>query len=86
MFATIVMTMLFISFMFLVIMFIVYFDYILSIASLSLCLCISLYSARSGVHGVGGRHCVSMVLIHCSPRDTHYILSHVVDHRRDTLS
>ena len=52
MLAIIVMTILvFILFMFFIIMFIVYFDYILSIASLSLCLCISSYSARSGVHG-----------------------------------
>ena len=58
-------TLVFTIFMFLVIMFIVYFDYILSIASLSLYLCISLYSARSGVHGVSGRHCVSVVLIRC---------------------
>ena len=80
MLATIVMiTLVFISFMFLVIMFIVYFDYILSIAILSLCLCISSYSAHSKVHGVGGRHCVSVVLIGCLPADTPYILGYVVD-------
>ena len=85
MFATIVMTTLvFTIFLFLVIMFIVYFDYILSIASLSLCLCISSYSARSGIHGVSGRHCVSVVLIRCLPVDTPYILGHVVDHGCDT--
>jgi hypothetical protein len=79
--ATIVMTILvFILFMFFVILFIIYFDYILSIASLSLCLCISLYSARSKVHRVGGRHCVSVVLIHCLLANTLYILDHVVDH------
>jgi hypothetical protein len=76
-------TLVFIIFMFLVIMFIVYFDYILSIASLSLCLCISSYSARSGVHRVSGRHCVSVVLIRCLPADTPYILGHVVDYRCD---
>ena len=82
---TIVMTILiFILFMFFVIMFIVYFDYILSIASLSLCLCISSYSARSDVHGVSGRHCVSVVLIRCLPTDTPYILGHVVDRGCDT--
>jgi hypothetical protein len=70
--------------MFFVIMFIIYFDYILSIASLSLCLCISSYSARSKVHGVGGRRCVSMVLIHYLPTNTLYILGHVVDHGCDT--
>jgi hypothetical protein len=85
MFATIVMTILFISFMFLVIMFIVYFDYTLSIAISSLYSCICLYSARSGVHGVSGRHCVSVVLIHCLPTDTPYILGHVVGRGCDTL-
>ena len=84
MFATIVMTFIFIFIIFLVIMFIVYFDYMLSIASLSLCLCISSYSAHSDVHGVGGRHCVSVVFIHFLPADTPYILGHVVDHRCDT--
>ena len=47
----VITTLVFTIFMFLVIMFILYFDYTLSIASLSLCLCISSYSARSGVHG-----------------------------------
>jgi hypothetical protein len=85
MLAIIVMTILvFILFMFLVIMFIINFDYILSIASLSLCLCISSYSTRSGVHRVSGRHCVSVVLIHCLPMDTPCILGHVVDCRCDT--
>jgi hypothetical protein len=64
MLATIVMTILvFVLFMFKVAMFIVYFDYILSIASLLLRLCISLYSAHPNVHRVGGRDHVSMVLI-----------------------
>ena len=80
MLATIVMTIsVFILFMFFIMMFNVYFDYIFSIASLSLCLCISSYSAHSDVHGVGGRYCVSMVLIRCLPTDTPYILGHVVD-------
>jgi hypothetical protein len=70
--------------MFFVIMFIVYFDYMLSIASLSLCPCISSYSTRSATHEVSGRHCVSVVLIHCLPADTPYILGHVVDRRCDT--
>ena len=34
--------------------------------------CISLYSTRSGVHGVSGRHCVSMVLIHSLLADAPY--------------
>ena len=80
MLVTIVMTILvLILFMFFIMMFNVYFDYILSIASLSLYLCASSYSAHSKVHGVGGPHCVSMVLIHCLPADTPYILGHVVD-------
>ena len=64
---------------------IVYFDYVLSIARLSLCSCISSYSAHSKDPWVGGRHCVSMVLIRCLPTDTPYIPGHVVDHRCDTL-
>ena len=74
----------FILFMFFIMMFNVYFDYILSIASLSLCLCISSYSAHSDVHRVGGRHCVNMVLIRYLPADTPYILGHVVDRGCDT--
>ena len=85
MLATIVMTILvFILFMFFVIMFIVYFDYMLSIVGLSSCSCISSYSAHSDVHGVGGRHCVSVELIHCLPTDTPNILGHVVDRGCDT--
>ena len=84
MFATIVITTLFISFMFLIIMFMVYFDYILSIARLSLYLCISSYSAHSKVPWVGGRHCVSVVLIRCLPTNKPYILGYVVDRGCDT--
>ena len=85
MLATIVMTILvFILFMLFVIMFIIYFDYILGIASLSLCLCISSYSARSKVHEVSGRYCVRVVLVRCLPADTHYIPGHVIDHGCDT--
>jgi hypothetical protein len=84
MFATIDSTLFLILFMFLVIMFIVYFDYMLSIARLSLCSSISLYSARSKVQGVSGRHCISVVLIRCLPTDAPYILGHVVDRGCDT--
>jgi hypothetical protein len=66
-------------------MFIVYFDYMLSIARLSLCSSINSYSARSKVHGVSGRHCVSVVLIRCLPANAPYIPDHVVDHECDTL-
>ena len=86
MLATIIMTILvFILFMFFVIMFMVYFDYMLSIVGLSSCSCISSYSAHSDVHWVGGRHCVSVVLIRCLPANTPYIPGHMVDHGCDTL-
>ena len=84
MFATIVMTLLILPFMVLVIMIIVYFDYILSIARLSSYSSISSYNARSGVHGVSGRYCVSVVLIRCLLADAPNILGHVVDHGCDT--
>ena len=41
-------------------------------------------SAHSMVPWVGGRHCVSVVLICCLPTDTPCILGHVVDHECDT--
>ena len=84
MFATIDSTLFLILFMFLVIMFIVYFDYMLTIVRLSLCLSISSYSARSKVHGVSDRYCVSVVLIRCLPADAPYIPGHVVDRGYDT--
>jgi hypothetical protein len=84
-FATTEIKLFFILFMFLVIMFIVYFDYMLSIARLSSCLSIGSYSAHSNVHGVSGQHCVSVVLILCLPVDAPYILGHVVDRECDTL-
>jgi hypothetical protein len=68
----------------LVAMFIVYFDYMLSIVSLSLCLCISSYSIQPNVHRVGGRDHVSVVLICYLCVNTLYILGHVVDRRCDT--
>jgi hypothetical protein len=64
--------------------FTVYFDYILSIVSLSLCLCISSYSIHPNVHRVGGRDHVSVVLICYLPANTLYILGHVVDRGCDT--
>ena len=79
MFATIDSTLFLILFMF-----IVYFDYMLSIARLSLCSSISSYSARSKVHEVSGRHCVSVVLIRCLSADVPYIPGHVVDRGCDT--
>ena len=85
MLVTIVVTILvFILFRFFVILFIVYFDYMLSIVGLSSCSCISSYSTHSKDPWVGGRHCVSVVLIRCLPMDTPYILGHAVDHGCDT--
>jgi hypothetical protein len=86
MLGTIVMTILaFILFMFLVLMFIVYFDYMLNIVSLSLCLCISSYSIHPIKDPrVGGRDHVSMVLICYLPANTLYIPGHMVDHGCDT--
>ena len=79
MFATIDSTLFLILFMFLFIMFIVYFDYMLSIARLSLYSSISSYSTRSNVHRVSGRHCVNVVLIRCLPTDAPYITGHMID-------
>jgi hypothetical protein len=82
--ATIDMTLLYILSMFLVILFIVYFDYILSIVRMSLYSSIRSYSAHSLISWVSGRHCVSVVLICCLPRNAPYIPDHVVDRRSDT--
>jgi hypothetical protein len=72
--------------MFLVALFIVYFDYMLSIVSLSLCLCISSFSIHPNkVPWVGGRDHVSVVLICYLRANTLYILGHVADHGYDTL-
>jgi hypothetical protein len=81
MLATIIMTILvFILFMFLVPMFVIYFDYTLSIVSLSLSLCISSYSINPIKDPrVGCRDHVSMVLICYLHANTLYSLGHVVD-------
>jgi hypothetical protein len=74
----------FILFIFLVAMFIVYFDYMLSIVGLSSYLCLSSYSIHPNDHRVGGRDHVSMVLICYLHVNTLYILDHVVDRGCDT--
>ena len=86
MFATIVMTILFILFMFLVIMFMVYFSYILDIVMIDNEF-IHMFAKRlaQDVTGLSGRHYVSMVLIHCLPADTPYILSHVVGQKTSSI-
>jgi hypothetical protein len=78
------MTLLYILSMFLVILFIVYFDYILSVVKKSLYSSIRSYSAHSLISWGSGRHCVSMVLICCLPMNAPYIPGHVVDHGSDT--
>jgi hypothetical protein len=70
--------------MFLVAMFVVHFDYMLSKVSVLLCLCISLYSAHPNDHRVGSRDHVSMVLRCYLPTNILYIRGHVVDRRCDT--
>jgi hypothetical protein len=73
------MTLLYIYIIFLVILSLVYFDYIPSIARLTLYLCISSYSAHSLISWVSGEEHVSMVLRCYLPTDTPYILGSVVD-------
>jgi hypothetical protein len=70
--------------MFFIIMSIIYFDYMLSIVGLLSYSCICLYSAHPKVPWVGGRYCVSVVLIRCLSMDTPYIPDHVVDRGCDT--
>ena len=71
--------------MFLVIMFLVYFDYMPGVGRV-----ISMFMLRIAkrsfllMNRVSGRHCVSVVLIRCLPADAPYILGHVVDRRCDT--
>ena len=49
--------------MFLIILFLVYFDYMLSVVRLELCLCIGSYSAYSLDRWVSGKYCVGVVPI-----------------------
>jgi hypothetical protein len=78
------LTLFYILSMFSIILFIIYFDYILRIARLSLYSNIRSYSAHSLNSWVSGRHCVSMVLIHYLPMNAPYISGHVVDRGCDT--
>ena len=72
--------------MFLVIMFIVYFDYMLSIARV-IVMFIHKFTKRSLLctYGVSYQHYVSVVLIRCLPADAPYIQCHVVDRECDIL-
>jgi hypothetical protein len=71
-------------FIFSIIMFLVYFDYMLGIAGLDLYSNIGSYSARSLNSWVSGKYCVSMVPIPYFPMIVPYILDHVVVHRSDS--
>jgi hypothetical protein len=62
-----------IDYIFLVIMIIVYFDYISSTVRLYLYSSTCSYSAYSCDQRVSGQHCVSVVLIRCLPMDAPYI-------------
>jgi hypothetical protein len=68
------MTSILIIYVFLIIMFMGYFDYMFSIARLSLYSSTCLYSAHPNDRRVSGRQCVSMVFILCLPTDAPYIL------------
>jgi hypothetical protein len=78
------LTLLYILFMFSIILFIVYFDYMLGIVRLSLYSSIRSYSAHLEVQWVSGRQRVSVVLIHCLPANVPSIPGHVVDRGCDT--
>jgi hypothetical protein len=81
------MTLILIVYVFLIIMFMGYFDYMFSIARLSLYSSTCSYSAHPNDRGVSGRQCVSVVCVSvvfilCLPMDAPYIPSHqVVDCR-----
>jgi hypothetical protein len=72
------MTLFLIDYISLVIIIIVYFDYISSTVRLYLYSSPCSYSAHSCDQRVSGRHCISVVLIRCLPADTPYISGHQV--------
>jgi hypothetical protein len=78
------MTLLYILYMFLIILFIVYFDYMPSIVRMSLYSNIRSYSTHSLTSWVSGQHRVSIELRRCLPANAPYIPSHVVDRGSDT--
>jgi hypothetical protein len=71
--------------MFLIILFLVYFDYILGIARSKLYSSIGSYSACSLISWVSGKHCVGVVPIPYLPVIAPYIPDRVVDRRSDSL-
>jgi len=72
------MTMLYLL-IFLIILFLVYYDYMLGIARLDLYSNICSHNAHSLISWVGGRHYVSVVPTSCLPAFAPYILGCVVD-------
>ena len=54
-------------------MFVAYIDYMFSIVGVVLCLLCCSYSTHPEDQGVGGRYCVSVVLIHCLSVNAPYI-------------
>ena len=72
--------------MFLVITFLVYFDYMLCVVRVII-MFMHRIAKRSFLlmNGVSGQHCVSVVLIRYLPTDAPYILDRVVDHEGDSL-
>jgi hypothetical protein len=78
------MTLLYILYMFSIILFIVYFDYMPSIVRMSLYSNIRSYSAHSLMSWVSGQHRVSMELRSCLLANAPYIPGHVVDRGSDT--
>jgi hypothetical protein len=78
------LTLPYILFMFSIIPFNVYYDYMLSIVRIYLYSCIRSYSAHSLISWVSGQHHISEVLRCCLPADTPYILGLMVDHGCDT--
>jgi len=67
--------------LFIIVVFIAYFDYMSSIVGLASCLCLCLYRAHPITLGVSGRSCVGLVLKQYLSADAPYVLSHVVDHK-----
>jgi len=70
--------------MFSIILFLVYFNYMLSIVGLELCLCIGSYSACSLGRRVSDKYCVGMVPRPYLSTNTPYILDREVDHGSDS--
>jgi hypothetical protein len=70
--------------MLLIILFLVYFDYMLGIVRSDLYSSIGSYSACSLISWVSGKHCVGVVPIPYLPTIVPYIPDHVVDHGSDS--